>query len=93
MEDTMDYDGFDDFEDNDEYDDFDDEDSFYDDEIDNEPDDISNNAGSGDSEKSRTGIEWYEIGLLGALADELSDEKRKRRRRVIKDRNHPKRKP
>jgi hypothetical protein len=80
----------DDFEDNDEYDDFDDEDHFYDDEIDNELDDISNNVGSGDSEKSRTGLDWYELAFLGGLADELSEEKKRRRR--VKDRNNPKRK-
>jgi hypothetical protein len=91
MEDTMDYDDFDDFEGDDEYDDFDDEDRYFNDDIENDIDDISDNIGSGDSEKSRTGIEWYEIGLLGALADELSEEKKQRRRRV-KDRNNPKRK-
>jgi hypothetical protein len=81
MEDAMDYD---DFEDNDKYDDFDDEDHFYDDDIDNE--------GSGEPDIGRTGLEWYEIAFLGSLADELSEEKRKRRRRVKKDRNHIKRK-
>lgn len=49
----MNFDEFDDFEDNNEYDDFGDEGPFYDDNIDNEPDDISDNAGSGDSEKCR----------------------------------------
>jgi hypothetical protein len=74
-------------------DDFDDEDHFFDDEIDNELDDISNNVGSEDSEKSRTGLEWYEMAFLGGLADELSDEKRKRQlRRDKTDRNHFRRK-
>jgi hypothetical protein len=75
----------------DDFDDFDDEDCYFDDEIDNDIDDISNGEGSGASEKSRTGLEWYEIALLGALAEELSEEK-KQRRRPKNDRNHPKRK-
>jgi hypothetical protein len=91
MEDVMDFDDLEDFEDNDEYDDFDDEDRYFDDEFDNELDDISNGEGSGYSQTSRTGLEWYEIGLLGALAEELSEEKKRRRRE--KDRNPPKRKP
>jgi hypothetical protein len=93
MEAGMD-DFFDDyFEDYDDSNDFDDEDHFYDNEIDNDKDDISDNVGSEDSEKSRTGLEWYEMAFLGGLAEELSEEKRKRQlRRYKTDRNHFKRK-
>jgi hypothetical protein len=86
------------FDDNfDEHDDFEDddldEDRYFDDEFDNELDDISNGEGSGEPDTGRTGLEWYEVGLLGVLAEELADEKRKRQRRRYKtDRNHFKRK-
>jgi hypothetical protein len=91
MEADMDFDDFDDFEDRDDHDDFDnDEDQFCDDDIDNDIDEISNGEGSGEPDTGRTGLEWYEIGLLGALAEELSDEKKRRRE---KDRNPLKRKP
>jgi hypothetical protein len=92
MEDAMDFNDFDDLEGNDEYNDFNDEDHFYDDDIDNDIDEISNGEGSGDSEKSRTGLDWYELAFLGGLAEELSDEKRKRQRRLKKDPKHLKRK-
>jgi glycosidase len=82
----------DDFEYYDGYNDFDDQDSFYDDDIDNDMDEISNGEGSGYSEKSRTGLDWYELAFLGGLAEELSEEKRKRQLRREKDRNNPKHK-
>jgi hypothetical protein len=80
----MDFDDFDDFDEHDDYNDFNDEDHFYDDEIDNDIDEISNGEGSGEPDTGRTGLEWYEVGLLGALAEELADEKRKRQRRRYK---------
>jgi hypothetical protein len=93
MEDAMDFNDFDDLEGNDEYNDFNDEDHFYDDEIDNDIDEISNGEGSGEPDIGRTGLEWYEMAFLGGLAEELADEKRKRQRRRYKtDRNHFKRK-
>jgi hypothetical protein len=91
MEDAMDFNDFDDLEGNDEYNDFDDEDHFYDDEIDNDIDEISNGEGSGEPDTGRTGLEWYEIAFLGGLADELS-EKKKQRRRLKKDSKPHKRK-
>jgi hypothetical protein len=86
----MDFDEYDEFEDRDEYDDFDDQDSFYDDDIDRDLEDTSGAMGPVETETSRTGLEWYEVGLLGALANELSEEKKRRWR--VKDRNNPKRK-
>jgi len=71
---------FDDFEDHHEYDDFDDEDPFYDDEFDRDADDASEEAFLEEAGETRSGLKWYEVGLLGALADELSEEKKRRRR-------------
>jgi hypothetical protein len=68
MEDTMDYDDFDDFDEHDDYNDFNDEDHFYDDDIDNDIDEISNGEGSGEPDTGRTGLEWYEMAFLGGLA-------------------------
>jgi hypothetical protein len=86
----MDFDDFDDLDEHDKYDDFDDEDPFYDDDFNPDLEDTSGEMGPVKTETSRTGLEWYEVGLLGALADELSEEKKQRRR--VKDRNNPKRK-
>ena len=74
------FDDYDDFEDHDDFDDFHDEDRYFDDDIDNDIDDISNGEVSGEPDADRTGLDWYEVGLLGALADELSEEKKRRRR-------------
>jgi hypothetical protein len=86
----MDFDDFDDYEDYNDYDDF--EDCFWEDDMDKEIDDPSEKISTNETESSRTGLEWYEMAFLGGLADELSEEK-KQRRRLKKDRNHPKRKP
>jgi hypothetical protein len=89
----MDFADFDDFEDNDGYDDFDDEDPFYDDDSDTDLEDTSGEMGPVETETSRTGLECYELAFLGSLAEELSEEKRKRQlRRDKTDRNHFKRK-
>jgi hypothetical protein len=81
-----DFDEHDDFD----YDDFE-ADRFYDDDTDNDIDDISNGEGSGKPDIGRTGLTWYELAFLCALADELSHEK-KRRRRNKRDPTHLKRK-
>ena len=86
----MDFDDFDDFEDRDDYDD-DFEDCFWEDDMDKEIDDPSEKIGTNETEISRTGLEWYEMAFLGGLADELSDEK-KRRRRLKKDLKYPRHK-
>jgi hypothetical protein len=83
-----DFDEHDDFN----YDNFDDEDRYFDDDIHNDMDDISDNVGPVETETSGTGLEWYEMAFLGGLAEDLADEKRKRQRRREKDRNNPKHK-
>jgi hypothetical protein len=74
----MDFDEYDDFEDHEDYESFD-EDPFYADDFETDLEDTSGEMGPVERETSRTGLEWYEMAFLGALADELSDEKRKRR--------------
>jgi len=86
----MDFDEYDDFGDHDDYDGFD-EDRFYDEDFDRDIDEPLEEIDPAGAETSRTGFQWYEVGLLGALADELSQEK-KRRRRLKKDSNPHKRK-
>ena len=84
------FDDYDDFEAHDDYDGFD-EDRFYDEDFERDIDDPLEEIGPVKSEASRTGLDWYEVGLLGALADELSEEK-KRRRRLKKDLKYPRHK-
>jgi hypothetical protein len=50
-----DFDEHDDFN----YDNFDDEDRYFDDDIHNDMDDISDNVGPVETETSRTGLEWW----------------------------------
>jgi hypothetical protein len=83
----VDFDEYIDFEDHEEYDDFN-EDPFYDDDFYTDIEDTSGEMGPVETETSRGGLTWYEIGLIGFLADELSDEKSKRRR-LKKDLKYP----
>ena len=81
------FDDYDDFGDHGDYDGFD-EDPFYEDDFDTDLEDTSEEVGPVETETSRRGLTWYEIGLIGSLADEISDEK-KRRRRLKKDLKYP----
>jgi hypothetical protein len=60
-------------------------------EFDEDAFDSSDENGLDEAGATLRGFEWYEIGWLGALSDELSDEKKWRR--VKTDRNYPKHKP